>query len=85
MFAFESIPIVQRIERGFPKAKQALLPVSALLVRRAQGYTRQPLVTTSVSSAVIQNALIFRYRVTQRVTHKPPLVASGKARILLTI
>ena len=65
-----AVPVVQRIERGFPKAKPALLLVSAPIVCGMQKGIRQRLATSSVSSAVITNALIFDARVTQRVTQK---------------
>jgi hypothetical protein len=58
--ASDSVPVVQRIERGFPKAKGALLLVFAPLVYRAQNVIRQLVETTSASSAVIMNELILR-------------------------
>jgi hypothetical protein len=62
------VPVVQRIERGFPKAKQALLLESAPIVHSTQHGTPQELATTFVSSAVITNTPISDARVTQRVT-----------------
>jgi hypothetical protein len=62
---FCDVPVVQRIERGFPKAKRTLLPESAPVTVNKQNAVSQLLATTSVSSAVITHAPIFAPRVTQ--------------------
>ena len=59
------VPVDQRIERRLPKAKRALLLVCAPVVRRPQNCILQLLATTSVSSPIITNPLIFDARVTQ--------------------
>src|ERR1700731_880926 len=63
---FRSVPVVQGIERGLPKAKRALLLTFAPVVCDALSDMWQRLATTYVSSALIQNTLILHARVTQK-------------------
>jgi hypothetical protein len=60
-----SVPVVQRIERGFPKAKRALLLMCARILSVSQTDISEQLATSSVSSAVSANVLILDARVTQ--------------------
>ncbi len=60
-----AVPVVQRIEQGFPKAKPALLLTFAQVIWRAQYAVWKRLVSSSVSSVVINNPLILWCRVTQ--------------------
>jgi hypothetical protein len=74
----ENVPVVQRIERGFPKAKRAFLLVFAPVIGPKQNAASQSLVTTSVSSAVITNAQIFVAGVTQTGDTNMPLEISAE-------
>jgi hypothetical protein len=61
-------PVVQRIERGFPKAKPTVLHKFARLISEQHYGVGERVVTIFVLSAVIRKPLIFGARVTQRVT-----------------
>jgi hypothetical protein len=62
------VPVVQRIEQGFPKAKTAFLLEFAGVIKRPQIAAFKRLELLLLQSSVISNMPILPRRVTQRVT-----------------
>jgi hypothetical protein len=65
---FKTVPVVQRIEQGFPKGKTAFLHSSTGVISHPQASVNEPVDLLLRSSRVITNLRIFTYPVTQRVT-----------------
>src|SRR4051812_43758145 len=63
-----TVPVVQRIERRFPKAKAVFLLELSQIARGTQSPSMKAIATTSVFSGVIPNMFGFVHGVTQRVT-----------------